>query len=97
MRATNWSQRTDPEKVAKRAAGRTHYNRVRQSHAFQRLREVVRLQGLFGFGHGTQAEIARHLGVSRSTICRDFKKINEMFWSYLAERRRKLMRKLIGP
>ncbi len=29
------------------------------------------------YKHGTQAEIARRLGVSRSTICRDMQKILE--------------------
>jgi hypothetical protein len=53
-------------------AGRRRYNAVRQFQAAYRQAEVVRLLRKYGlFTRGTQARIARELGVSRATICRD--------------------------
>jgi len=69
-----WSDRTDPDTVARRAAGRRHYNSVRTFRATLRRREVAALlvRGL------SQAEIARVLGVHRSTVCRDVAALCEM-------------------
>jgi hypothetical protein len=73
--------------VARRAAGRTRHNLARQFRAAERRVNVLRLfhelrggylmsehaayplGGLLGWG--IQAEIARRLGVHRSTVCRD--------------------------
>jgi AraC-like DNA-binding protein len=71
MRATNWSEPTDSLSAAKRAAGRRHYNAVRQFCAEHRRLAVSKLLIRIGWRRGCQTEIARKLGVSRSTICRD--------------------------
>ena len=69
-----WSDRTDPETVARRVAGRRHYNAVRTFRAALRRREVAALllDGL------SQSDIARQLGVHRSTICRDVAALCEL-------------------
>lgn len=69
-----WSAPTTPEAAARRAGGRRHYNAWRKALAFRRLHLEVASR-LFAqgslFRRGIQAELARELGVSRSTICRD--------------------------
>jgi hypothetical protein len=69
----SWSEHTDWDTVCKRAAGRGHYNSVRKFRAELRRLEVARLLRARGalFDRGTQAALARQLGVSRSTISRD--------------------------
>lgn len=78
MRATDWAIQTDIETVKKRNAGRRHFNAVRKFRASLRRVKVTELalemQGLFT-DWGLQTRIARRLGVSRSTICRDFQAI----------------------
>ena len=67
-----WSASTDWETVCRRASWRRYYNSVRRVRALLRCAEVARLlrvQG--GLDHGAQARLARRLGVSRSTVCRD--------------------------
>jgi hypothetical protein len=77
MRATkksaHWSDRAPWAEVCRRAGGRRAYNRVRRIRAAFRRREVARLLRVQGalFERGTQARLARQLGVSRATICRD--------------------------
>jgi hypothetical protein len=68
-----WSTPTSWEEVCRRAAGRRHYNGVRRVLALARRREVARLLRVKGglTTRGTQAAVARELGVSRSTISRD--------------------------
>ena len=68
-----WSASTDWETVCRRASWRRYYNSVRRVRALYRRNEVARLLTAQGalFDHGTQARLARQLGVSRSTICRD--------------------------
>jgi hypothetical protein len=69
----DWSAHTDWESVCRRAAGRRAYNAHRSLSALLRRCQVVRLLCVKGglTKHGTQARLARQLGVSRSTICRD--------------------------
>ena len=57
------------------------YNRMRQLRADYRLTQVVELLHQTGFGRDYQTQIATALGVSRSTICRDFQRLRrrEMF------------------
>ena len=68
-----WSELTSRDEVCRRAAGRRHYNSVRRFQAAIRRREVARLLCVQGglTERGTQANLARQLGVSRSTVCRD--------------------------
>ena len=85
-RRTWWSDATDPDTVARRAAGRRRYNSVRKFRAAYRRAEVSRLvlelmqaydecesrsRPAAMFGWGIQSEVARRLGVHRSTVSRD--------------------------
>jgi hypothetical protein len=68
------NNRKEWDQAARLAAGRERYNRLRQFRALFRRTRVARLIGVPGnsfIDHGAQARIARELGVSRSTICRD--------------------------
>lgn len=74
MRATNWGATTSNRAVALRAGGRRRYNAERQAARERRRRLLVRLcfrHGSWAFAYRLGAELARHLGVSRATICRD--------------------------
>jgi hypothetical protein len=68
---TAWSQPTTWAEVKKRAAGRYKYNALRQLRAAVRRRDVLTLLGEVGWTYGSQAAIARQLGVSEATISRD--------------------------
>jgi hypothetical protein len=71
----NWSAPTDFDLVCRRAAGRRRYNAKRQAEARERFKIV--LAATFppeGRKRGTQAQLARELGVHPATICRDVKK-----------------------
>src|SRR5262245_62167360 len=69
----SWSDLTGWDEVCQRAAGRRHYNSVRRFRAIIRRSKVARLLHVQGglTERGTQANLARQLGVSRSTVCRD--------------------------
>lgn len=69
--STSWSQRTDPDIVARRAGGRRRYNAVRQLLATFRRAKVARLLRF----DLTRAEIARRLNVHPSTISRDVSRL----------------------
>lgn len=75
MRNTWWSQRTDWDTVCRRARGRANYNSRRRLRAQLRRREVLHLWFEWRDKPGLQTLIAAHLGVSKSTICRDLQKI----------------------
>jgi hypothetical protein len=64
----NWTAPTSNAEAHRRAAGRRRYNAMR--HWLQVARRN-RLLGCTRTGYGVQAALARVLGVSRSTICRD--------------------------
>lgn len=71
----NWSAPADFDLVCKRAAGRRRYNAKRQAEARERFKIV--LAAIFppeGRQRGTQAQLARTLGVHPAMICRDVKK-----------------------
>lgn len=55
----------------RRAGGRRRYNSHRREMASLRRAKVAQLLREFGVGRGVQAAIARRLGVSQATICRD--------------------------
>ena len=75
MRNTWWSQRTDWDTVCRRARGRANYNSRRRLRAQLRRREVLHLWFEWRDKPGLQTLIAAHLGVSKSTICRNLQKI----------------------
>ena len=64
-------QKMSWEAVCKRAGGRRHYNAVRQLQAAFRRQQVASLWRRMDGEWGSQARIARLLGVSESTISRD--------------------------
>lgn len=63
----DWSSPVDDATAYKRAGGRRHYNSLRQLRAMARRKRVAELL----VRDMSQAEMARRLGVHRSTICRD--------------------------
>ena len=72
--ATSWSKLTTHSEAARRAGGRRRINAVRHWGVIQRRAKVFKTvseRGLAGFDRGVRAQIARELGVSRSTISRD--------------------------
>jgi hypothetical protein len=73
VRKINWTVPTTRQEVYRRAGGRGRYNAVRKCRAALRRREVLKLLGAWGLGPGVQARMAAHLGVSASTISRDFR------------------------
>ena len=73
MRNSWWSTPVSWDEVCKRARGRANYNARRRLAARLRQRQVLRLVARFGWKYGVQSLIAAHLGVSRATICRDFR------------------------
>lgn len=85
MRATNWTNRTDSQTAARRAGGRRRYNRWRNLCSHARLGAVVKELNEVGFLRGNQAEIARRLGVHRSTVHRDLKKLEMGLRGYTVE------------
>ena len=62
--------------MCRRAGGRRGYNRLRQFLANYRLTKVVELLRETGFRRGYQTIIANALGVHRSTICRDLRRLH---------------------
>jgi hypothetical protein len=72
----NWSAPTDWPTVCARAGGRRRYNAVRTFLANQRRRQVLELLvELGGLERGAQSRIAEALGVHRSVISKDLKKL----------------------
>ncbi len=57
--------------ICRRAGGRRHYNRMRQSAAFWRRVALEKIFQRDGWQPGDYARWAAELGVSRATICRD--------------------------
>ena len=75
MRKTWWSQPTDWDTVCRRARGRAKYNSLRRLRAQLRRREVLHLWFEWRDQPGLQSLIAAHLGVHKSTICRDLQRL----------------------
>jgi DNA invertase Pin-like site-specific DNA recombinase len=81
-KSQQWSQATSQDEAARRAAGRARYNRHRQFKAAIRRKKIIDIwedradgSGWSIFSRGSQTELAKMLGVNRSTICRDLKVI----------------------
>lgn len=79
MSATNWSDFDDPVMIQKRGVGWTRYNKRRIYAAHLRRWKYTKLLEEVGYPlrRGWQSNLARRMGVSRSTICRDFKLADE--------------------
>lgn len=80
-----WSEPTSWDEMVRRAAGRRHYNSVRQLRALVRRQEVAKLIWRYDsiFQRGIQTTTAAQLGVHRSTVCRDVKAmLEELNWGY---------------
>ena len=74
MRATNWTAPTSDAIAARRAGGRKRHNAERQAVRDRRRELLARIaiaRGGWWFAYRNGAELARTLGVSRATICRD--------------------------
>src|ERR1051325_1862965 len=63
------------EEAYRRAGGRRRYHAQRRREAEERRARVAELVMQWGWVQGTQARIARELGVSEATISRDMRKI----------------------
>ena len=63
------------EEAYRRAGGRRRYHARRRREAEERRARVAELVMQWGWVQGTQARIARELGVSEATISRDMRKI----------------------
>jgi hypothetical protein len=73
-----WGAPADFRAVCKRAGGRRRYNAERQNQQNWRRNTIIcRTAGLPRNTWGLQAALARALGVSRATICRDLKAIRD--------------------
>lgn len=71
----DWGAPTDFDLVCRRAAGRRRYNAERRAEARKHYKQVIEIvMSPDGRKRGSQAQLARALGVSRSTICRDVAK-----------------------
>jgi hypothetical protein len=87
----SWSAQTDFETVCKRAAGRRRYNADRRAKARERFKIVIDLSlPSEGRKRGSQAQLARALGVHRSTICRDVGRWKRLLLEVM-DRRRQLL------
>jgi DNA-binding NarL/FixJ family response regulator len=63
------------EEAYRRAGGRRRYHARRRREAEERRARVAELVIRWGWVQGTQARIARELGVSEATISRDMRRI----------------------
>jgi DNA-binding MarR family transcriptional regulator len=72
----NWSAATDWATVCRRASARRRRNSLRAFRAAQRRVQVVELLiELGGLQRGVQSEIAHRLGVHKSVISKDVKRL----------------------
>ena len=68
---STWSAPVSDHEAHARSAGRNRYNSQRTFDAMMRSAQVIRMLRERGCGRGVKAQIARELGVARSTISRD--------------------------
>src|SRR5580698_6705802 len=72
---TWWSDPVSDDEANRRAAGRRQYNLTRKLDSWHRVQRVIELLQDRGLGYGVRTQIARELGVHRSTITRDVNRI----------------------
>jgi hypothetical protein len=73
-----WGAAADFRAVCKRAGGRRRYNAERQNQQNWRRNMIIFwTAGLARSTWGLQAALARELGVSRATVCRDMAAIRD--------------------
>jgi hypothetical protein len=72
----DWNHPRNWEEVCRRAAARRRWNAVRRVVAADRRRQVLELVlALGGLERGAQSRIAAALGVHRSTVCKDLRRL----------------------
>lgn len=72
----DWNHPRTWDEVCRRAAARRRWNAVRRVVAEDRRRQVLELVlALGGLQRGTQSRIAAALGVHRSTVCKDLRRL----------------------
>jgi hypothetical protein len=79
VRKVSWSARTTAEAMHRRAGGRRRVNSLRTFRAKLVRGQVLRLLCGWGFHHGVQAKIARHLRISEASVSRHMKIILPLF------------------
>ncbi len=75
---SNWNNQKSFSEICRRAGGRRAHNLRRKLIAAHRLRALVVIIKELNLEWGWQTKAASRLGVDRSTICRDFKKLQAM-------------------
>jgi len=75
-----WGRARDWDEVCRRASARRAWHALQRIRVLVRRRKVVRLADALGglCRRGVQAAVARRLGVSRATVCRDIAAILRM-------------------
>jgi hypothetical protein len=74
-----WGAPADFAEVCRRAGGRRRYNFwARERKRRRRVEIICRTVGVPRGTWGLQAALARALGVSRATVCRDFQAIRDL-------------------
>ena len=61
--------------IHRRAGGRRRYNATRRALVFWRLLELEAILRRDGYQVGDYARLAKRLGVSRATVCRDVRRL----------------------
>ena len=76
MNREAWRQRTDPEIVNRRAAGRRKYNQRRQRERAARRTAMRQMIHALGYEVWTIEALAERFNVSKATVCRDLAAMN---------------------
>jgi len=72
MQRSDWHKPTSDDEAKRRAGGRARYNAQRHTVALhRRIYGLLPMLNGYAPARGDLADLARRLGVSRSTVCRD--------------------------
>lgn len=77
MKRSEWSQPTSNDAAYRRAGGRARYNLKRFDVAFKRRQSLLLLLRHKAPRRGDLAHLARQLGVSKATVCRDVAQLKQ--------------------